>query len=644
MAEIATAFVSIMPSFKGAGAAIGAEITGATTVAANSPGVDEAGKKAGKKFGSGMGSSIVGMGKKILGPLAAVAGAAAVASFAKGAIQGAGDLQQSIGAVQTVFGDSSKQMLGWSKTANQSVGLTQNEFNSLGTLIGSQLKNGGTAMEELAPKTQSLIGLGADLSSMFGGTTAEAVGALSSALKGERDPIEKYGVSLTQAKIDAKAAELGFSKVGGSFDSTATQAATLALIMDQTADATGNFAKEGDTLQGQQARLSAGWSDFQATLGTALVPVLTEVTGWFNTLVQKLEPVTKWISDNPKLVSILVVALGGLAVVLAAVAAVTWLVNLAFWANPVTWIVVGIVALIAALILLWQNWDAVVAWLTGVWAGFVTWLGEQWAEITGAIETAWNAIADFFTDIWNSIVSGLTSAWNGVVSFLTGVWNAIINFGMAVWNGYINFYIGLWNIIRDAVVAAWNGISSFLTGIWNAIVSTAKTIWSGLTSFISEIPGNILSYFSNALTMLKDVGADIIQGLINGITGAVSGAVRAVKDAVGSIVDGAKSLLGIASPSTVFRAIGLDTGLGLEIGLRESEAGAMSAMRSLVVNPTKAAVNNLDGVAGHAFPASVTLVDASGGILTHARVVADQAIGDTARATDATRQTRARTF
>lgn len=642
MAEIATAFVTIMPSFKGAGAAIGAQVTGATTAAAGSPDVDKAGQKAGKKFGAGMGTSIVGMGKKILGPVAALAGAAAVASFAKGAIQGAGDLQQSIGAIQTVFGDSSKQMLDWSKSANQAVGLTQNEFNSLGTLIGSQLKNGGTAMDELAPKTQSLIGLGADLSSMFGGTTADAVGALSSALKGERDPIERYGVSLTQAKIDAKAAELGFEKVGGSLDATATQAATLALIMDQTGDATGNFAKEGDTLQGQQARLSAGWADFQATLGTALIPVLTEVTGWFNKLVQALAPVTKWISENPKLVGGIVVALGALAVVLAAVAAVTWLVNLAFWANPITWIVVGIVALIAALILLVANWDSVVAWLSTVWGGFVTWLGEQWNEITNALTTAWNAIASFFVGIWNTIMSGTESAWNAIVQFFVTVWNKIVSFGLAVWNGYANFMNGLWNTIVSGITSAWNGVLSFLRGIWNTIVSTGKSAWNGLLSFFQGLPGQIGSIFGNAASWLVGAGKNIIQGLINGITQSVSGAVRAVKDAVGGIIDGAKGLLGISSPSTVFRAIGWDTGRGLEIGLRESEASAMSAMRSLVVNPVKAATGNLDGVAGPAFPNTVTLVDAQGGILTHARVVAGDALAERARAETGTRSTMGR--
>lgn len=205
------------------------------------------------------------------------------------AISGAGALQQSIGAIDTVFKGGASQMHAWAQTAGTDVGLTKNEFNELGTLIGTQLKNGGTAMEQLAPKTNDLIKLGADLSSMFGGTSREAVEALSSALKGERDPIEKYGVSLTQAKIDAEAAALGFKKVGGSLSDEATQAATLSLIMKQTADAHGNFAKESNTLEGQQQRLSAGWQNFTVSIATMALPALTGMLTGLNDTMPVVE-------------------------------------------------------------------------------------------------------------------------------------------------------------------------------------------------------------------------------------------------------------------------------------------------------------------------------------------------------------------
>ncbi|MBF0967583.1 MAG: hypothetical protein HXK09_10740, partial [Actinomyces bouchesdurhonensis] len=204
-------------------------------------------------------SNLASAGKQAVTTLATVAaaGAAAIGVAGAKAVSMAADLEQSTGAIEAVFKSGADQMKAFADTAATSVGLTKNEYQELGTLLGAQLKNGGTSIDQLAGKTNELIGVAADLAAQFGGSTADAVGALSSALKGERDPIERYGVSLKQASIDAKAAELGFTKVGGSFDNEAQQAATLALIMEQTADAHGAFAREGDTLSHQIQVLKA---------------------------------------------------------------------------------------------------------------------------------------------------------------------------------------------------------------------------------------------------------------------------------------------------------------------------------------------------------------------------------------------------
>ncbi len=220
---------------------------------------------------------------------AAVAAAAAVAG-AK-VIGLAGDLQQSTGAIEAVFKGTADQIKNLASTANTSVGLTKNQYQELATTLGAQLKNGGTSIDELAGKTSDLISLGADMSAMFGGSTADAVGALSSALKGERDPIEKYGVTLKQAMIDAKAAELGFADVSSA---GAQQAATLALIMEQTADAQGQFARETDTWAHQVQVIKAKLTDFATSLGEKLLPAATAVATWFS---ETGEPALERLAD-----------------------------------------------------------------------------------------------------------------------------------------------------------------------------------------------------------------------------------------------------------------------------------------------------------------------------------------------------------
>lgn len=266
MSNVGFATLTIIPSAKGFGSALTGQTSGAM-------------KKAGSDGGAAFSGSVLGSMKGLGVAVAGIAAAAGLGSFFKDAVGQAADLEQSVGAIETVFKGSADQMLSWSKSAATAVGLTQNEYNELGTLIGTQLKNGGTSMDEIAGKTNDLIGVGADLSSMFGGTTADAVDALSSALKGERDPIERYGVSLNQASIDAKAAELGFQKVGGSLSQQANQAATLALIMDQTADAHGNFGKEADTLSHKQQVLNAMWENGKTQIGQAFLPAVSALAG-----------------------------------------------------------------------------------------------------------------------------------------------------------------------------------------------------------------------------------------------------------------------------------------------------------------------------------------------------------------------------
>ena len=122
-----------------------------------------------------------------------------------------------------------------------------------------------------------------------------------------------------------------------------------------------------------------------------------------------------------------------------------WSFTAALLANPITWIVVGIVALIAAIILLWQNWDSVVSWIQGVWNGFVNgikagfdWITNLfsgmplWLQIAIAafmpfigipllIITHWDSIVGFFTDLWARIKEGFVNGIEAIKNFFLSV-------------------------------------------------------------------------------------------------------------------------------------------------------------------------------------------------------------------------------
>lgn len=216
-----------------------------------------------------------------------IAGAAAI-KFGGAAIKSASDAQQSMGATETVFGRYADTVVKTSNKAANAVGLSANEYRENANLIGSLFKNQGVAADELAGKTDKMIGLGADLAATFGGTTKEAVEALGSAFKGEYDPLERYGISLKDSTINAELAKRGQDKLTGAALTQAKQMAATDLIMRQSKDSLGAFGRESNTLAGQQQRLSAKFENLKATLGQKLLPVATKVVGWVSKFIDEM--------------------------------------------------------------------------------------------------------------------------------------------------------------------------------------------------------------------------------------------------------------------------------------------------------------------------------------------------------------------
>ncbi|HKE75219.1 MAG TPA: hypothetical protein VKB57_16475, partial [Acidimicrobiales bacterium] len=113
-----------------------------------------------------------GLNKAALGATAALAG---LAAFGKGAFDAASAAEQAGGAVDAVFGESAKVIHAFAKSSAQDTGLSSAAYEDMASVFGAQLKNMGVATEDLAPQTDDLISLGADLAAQFGGSTSDAV-------------------------------------------------------------------------------------------------------------------------------------------------------------------------------------------------------------------------------------------------------------------------------------------------------------------------------------------------------------------------------------------------------------------------------------------------------------------------------------
>lgn len=594
----------------------------------------------------GLGGVMKGLGSAALGA-ATVAGGALIGLGVTG-VKAAGDLEQSMGAVDAVFKGSADQVHAFADDAATNLGLTGNEYRELATLMGTQLKNGGTSMDELAGKTDELMTAGADMASMFGGTTADAVGAISSALKGERDPIEAYGVSLKQASIDAKAAEMGFSKVGGALTDEAQQAATLALIMEQTADAHGNFGRETGTMAGQMQILTAQWGNFTAQIGMLLLPILTTLLTFLtgsvmpgleqfanligphiSNAIAQVGPMLSGLGSGFSLIgtatSLLTPIMGSLMTAFSSVAASVQMflpTLMSFASAVIPTIIAGVQSLIpvimqVAAVAIPAIID-VVQMALPIIQNVIT---AVVPAIVGAVQTLIPVILSAIPPIMSivrTVVGILGPAIEWLLPLVTGIFGALVT----QIKGAIQIIVGVLNtvaaVLRGDWAGAWEGIkgivsgaitfvkgiiqqgmawissltgqsveqvkSTFTTG-FSLIVSTVGTKIGDLIGKVKEIPGKIKSALSNLGSLLTQAGKDLIQGLINGIGSMGSALKNKASNLAGGAIDSIKSKLGIASPSKVMRQVGLWTGEGLIQGIDRMQRGAGRAMQGLVEVP-----------------------------------------------------------
>ncbi|HET6285179.1 MAG TPA: hypothetical protein VFG15_00335, partial [Amycolatopsis sp.] len=204
------------------------------------------------------------------------AGAAAV-KFGIDSVKAASLSEQSIGATEQVFGRYADTVIRRSEDAADALGLSANEYRELANVTGAMLSNAGTPLAKVADLTHKLEQRAADMAATFGGTTREAIESVTALLRGETDPIERYGVSIKEADINARLAAQGLDDLEGSARKQAEQQARLALLFEQTAKSAGQFGRESDTLAGQSQRLGAEWENLQAEAGQLLLPMLVDL-------------------------------------------------------------------------------------------------------------------------------------------------------------------------------------------------------------------------------------------------------------------------------------------------------------------------------------------------------------------------------
>lgn len=340
----------------------------------------------------------------------------------------AADLEDAMGATDQIFQNASHSVRMWAADLEGYYGIAESEALGYANMMGSMLQNiGGLTADEAAKQSQTLIELAGDLTAMFGGTTESAVQALTGALKGNNSMLDNYGMAVNETLIKIKAVEMGLIAEGEQLDLAGKQAATLALIMEQTAAAQGQAARESSGASGGMRAFATEVKNLGADLGKVLLPAITPVITKVNEWIQQFAALDDGTKQTIITVLSIVAAVGPVVLILSKMISLgTSLVGvvggigraMTFLAtNPIGIAILAITALVAAGVALWKNWDTVKEKLVGVWT-----------VIKDTAVTIWGGIVDAVKAPINAIISGINVLIRGLnrVSFKIPDWVPIL--------------------------------------------------------------------------------------------------------------------------------------------------------------------------------------------------------------------------
>lgn len=461
-------------------------------------------------------------------PAAAIAGG--LVAFGKSAFDAASAAEQAAGAVDAVFGKTAGAVHKFAQSSAEDVGLASGDYEQMAATFGAQLKNMGIAAGDLAPTTNELITLGADLAAQYGGSTADAVAALGSLMRGETDPIERYGVSIKQADIEARKAEMGLSDLTGEAGKQADMQARLALLTEQTANATGAFSREADTAAGQQARATAAWEDASAELGEALLPVVSQVAKAFAGFAGL-------VKRNKTVFQVLAVVLGIVAGAVLALNVAMGALNAVMAANPVVLVVIAIAALVAGLVLAYKK--------SKTFRDIVQSVGRVAATVFKAIVNAVKVAIRWVVKVAKVIGRGLTAAFRVAKRVGSAVFK-VLKTAVKIYLAPV--YVAV-RIARVVLPAAFRVLQRVGKAAFAAIRAVVRTTIAVVRNIIQVVRGVLTAAFRTARAVASSVFS-AIRGFIRTTIAVVRTIIQTVRNTLAGAFRTAREVA-----RTVFSAI-----------------------------------------------------------------------------------------
>jgi len=564
----------------------------------------------GAAIGSALGTAVGSMA----GGLLAAAGEK-VMTFVSGSVDAFAKLEDATSVTGIKFGEAGASVERFAETADRSFGLSKRAALEASNTFGTFGKAVGLTGQPLADFSTQMTGLAGDMASFAGTTPDEAVTALGAAFRGEYDPIERFGVLINKEMVNQKALQMGLAATSSEITKGDEIIATRALIMEQTGQAQGDFARTGDSVANSQKRIAAETENAQAALGQKLAPAYLAVLNALNPLIGGLTTFVGALVDGVSFLWQWRDAIGAILLVIGilnaqviafnvamaaalimntvvgaarGLATAFWALNAAMIANPIGAVIAVVAALAAGFVVAYnhsetfrnfvdQLWATLTGFLGETGPGFVAWaakLATSFGQAITDMNNFGNAVNAWGTKVKNSFVQ----AYQDVEGFGTHVNKSLSDTG----NDLSRFGDTV-NALPPKVAAALSRFAqmlwdSLVTG-WNRARDESVRVIGVIVADAQALPGKIIATLQALPGQMVQIGTDIMNGLLRGLQ---SLGPQIVSYLTNLIPEPVRRALSISSPSGVMKDIGLDVMRGLDAGLQSWIPKIQSTLNSVM--------------------------------------------------------------
>ena len=454
-----------------------------------------------KQFATDVGKGLQDVGAKMtavgVGIVASIGGIVAKGSEWSAQVEGQKFLYNNLDkTIQKAIDTNSKNA--------EAIGLTSQQYKNGATDISTYYKNMGLTAEATAQLSGKTMDLVADLGAVKDVPFDEALADFKSALMGNYEAVDKYGISLSASTLENSEFVKSLGKSWNQLSDNEKMMAAYNEITRQGASAQGLAKQEAESFGMKFKLLKQQISETVGEIGSNLLPVLEPLVQKFSEVATKI---SEWVKENPKLTQTILVIVGAIGTLLAVAGPIIALIGTLTIAVaafnvatlPVTGTILAVAAAITALIaigaLLIANWDEIKA----ACKTFIQTFLDNFNRLKKDMAQVWESVKTATSNAWNNIKSTTSNVWNSIKSFISSSWNSIKSLASSVFNGIKSTISNIWNGIKSTTSSVCNGIKSTVSSVFNGIKNSVSNAMNSIKSKISSIWNSVKSIFSAVL-------------------------------------------------------------------------------------------------------------------------------------------------